>query len=322
MTFQSQPKHKYTTLADILKKFPVPADLPTQVNTYGIILSYDEQKNEVTLMDETRDEFKAYINPVYDPNAGKVVRDKKKMPVRLPFKTGDILRIHRLVLNRDFKSRSYKAADLVVFKSFKDKHFVPTYLSTNPSFSQYDVDRVKKLEDLSVTWLLGANVKHIHTFFSNWKNPKQPGRRNNYLITHTAFQVVAVEREEKRHIIVAWNGAPFNNYPCHPSVSLDLIIEKFSLAKRPKEGYDVDFIRRLYETEKLIFITVYGQNHRLTAHKLQPMDVIVIFGLIVKPDKFFYEKFSFLLFESEIFGRAIRFCSPKSSIGKLFENSF
>lgn len=313
MALQDHPKYEYSTLADILKMFPVPlGGAPKRVNTYGVVVSYNKQKNEVVLMDETQATFSTFINPLYDPHSGKAIRPKRKdpsrKPVRLPFRTGDILRIHRLLLNRDFTTRSHKVADLVVFKSFRETDFLPTHLSSNPSFSKYDLERVRKLRDLSVAQLLRADVKLIHSAFNG----------QNMLVTNTAFQVLAVQPEDKRHIVVCWNGLPFTKYPCHASVPLDIIIEKLRLSKRPTENYTFDFVERLYKREKLIFITVYGDVHRLTANKLQPMDFIAIYNLVIKPDKYFYQKYSFLMFESEVYGRAIRLCSPKSKIGKFF----
>ncbi|KAH9410452.1 hypothetical protein TYRP_023649 [Tyrophagus putrescentiae] len=308
-------KHEYCKLKDIIAMFPVKPGELKQVNTYGIIKAYDKQKNEIVLMDETYASHPVIINTLYDPNHIRKAsnRLRKKDPARksyrLPCKTGDIIRIHRIHLRRDYTCQSFKAADLVVFRNFKEKDVIPMHLSSNPSFSESDIERVKQLQKLGTEQLMRAEVKLFHSAFT----------QENFLISNTAFQVLAVQKLDNRHVIVCWNGKPFFEYPCHKSVPLDIISEKLKLSKSTTEIYTEDYVRRLYEAEKLVYITVFGEVHRLTANKLKSLDTIAIYNLVVKPDKFYFGKYSFLVFESEKFGRAIRLCSSKSKIAVVLQ---
>lgn len=74
------------------------------VSIYGVIHSYRDQI--MTIMDETLSEFKFFprfhcTNEDYDSS-------------NLPFRIGDIIRIHRLALNPDYTRRSTNIKNIVV----------------------------------------------------------------------------------------------------------------------------------------------------------------------------------------------------------------
>ena len=106
------------------------------VNIYGVILWYNQEKQEVYIMDETKESFALSVNLVYNSSLDKKKNrkpeqknrglTKKEVIKRMHLRSGDIIRVHRLMLQKDFTRKSIKASDLVVCKDKKsvDKDFI------------------------------------------------------------------------------------------------------------------------------------------------------------------------------------------------------
>lgn len=179
-------------------------------------------------------------------------------------------------------------------------------MSANPTIADSDREKVQAISEWNTSYLLARNVRQT--------------KCKLYYLCDTAFQVLCSFVFEKRIILVCWNGNPFEQFPCYHSIGVQQILEVLSQC-RSQHIYTEDFIKKIYDTNKLVFISVYG-IHRTVALALKPLDTIIVYNLLIKSDKFYYGMYSYLVFDGLSYGRTIRVANYNSEIGKFFYISF
>nr|XP_027201039.1 uncharacterized protein LOC113795059 [Dermatophagoides pteronyssinus] len=104
-------------------------------------------------------------------------------------------------------------------------------------------------------------------------------KANHQYYVDCAFQVLCTLKYDNRIILACWN----------------------------------EFIQKIYNENKIIFISVYG-IHRVVATVLKPLDFIVVYNLLIKSDNFSYAKHSYILYDGINFGRCIRLAEENSEL--------
>ena len=134
-------------------------------------------------------------------------------------------------------------------------------------------------------------------------------------ITDAAFQVLTTVINENRTILVCWNGKPFGEeFLCETSFINYEIIAKALERSRARHCYSNEHIRMLHRSKKLFLINVYG-SHLTVANRLVPMDFIVCYNILIKPDYLRVGRYSYIMYDGNSYGKMIRVCGPKSLIG-------
>lgn len=136
---------------------------------------------------------------------------------------------------------------------------------------------------------------------------------HTYSVESAVFQVLCTLKHENRIIIACWNGNPFDEYPCMQLIKVQQIIDTLNSVNK-QHVYNENFIRKLYNEYKIVFISVYGL-HRVVAITLRPLDTIVVYNLLIKYDKFNYGMHSYIMHDGLLYGRCIRAPDYESEIG-------
>ncbi|UXI17679.1 sushi nidogen and EGF-like domain-containing protein 1 [Sarcoptes scabiei] len=291
----SKQEYDYIKLAEISLMYPLKST--KLVSIYGVIHSYRDQI--MTIMDETLSEFKFFprfhsTNEDYDSS-------------NLPFRIGDIIRIHRLALNPDYTRRSTNIKNIVVFESFSNQIFKPLSLASSFTIAQYDRDRVAALTRFSINKLINE--------------PIIKETSENTSILHAAFLVLDAIDLDNRTIICCLTPNHFINktFQSHPIVSFEKISAKFE-TNRSKFPFSLEILEKLYRNSKLIYIIIFG-SHRFIAKHLNTSDVIIVYNLYKKPDRFYPGKYSYLLLDGDAFGQCLRVAESQSEIAMSMKNS-
>lgn len=172
----------------------------------------------------------------------------------------------------------------------------------NPTLVDSDKEKVKSLSEWNASYLLSREIYDSHY--------------KDYILCDTVFQVLCSVIFEKRVVLVCWNGNPFTNYPCYQSITVEQILDTLSRC-RSRHIYTEDFIRHIHNENQLIFISIFG-IHRTVAITLKPLDTIIAYNLLIKSDKFYYGRFSYIMYDGILFGRTLRVAAYNSEIGKKY----
>lgn len=116
-SFSNDKDYVYKNIEEIFISFPTRHGEKRLVNMYGVILQMDTGKNILKLIDETEKVLSVDFSYHSDPRDFSAFA--RVIPERLgqnsiPFLTGDIIRIHRLLITSDLKSRCISAKFIVV----------------------------------------------------------------------------------------------------------------------------------------------------------------------------------------------------------------
>lgn len=144
-------------------------------------------------------------------------------------------------------------------------------------------------------------------------------------VIQSAFQVLNVANLEKRTVICCWApGILIEKFKCYPvGTTLNSIIEKMNKNLVSNDYLTADILKQLYNKHMLIYISVFGEQHRGTAKCLQTFDSIVVFNFIKKVDRFYSKRWCYLLYDGTSFGQCIRVAHKNSLIAqKLREEIF
>ncbi|XP_075676453.1 uncharacterized protein LOC113795059 [Dermatophagoides pteronyssinus] len=284
----------YLTIEEVFNRYPLKKEL-IRVSIFAIIQSYDNEKGILTVMDHTRKCFAIkFIRPIIHTRP-KCVNQSPRLPLR----TGDIVRITSLFLYEDFTRRCNNVENIVVFESFKNEIFNPFFVGNQQEFTDEDHDKVIELTNWNVSILLEAKIRSI--------------KANHQYYVDCAFQVLCTLKYDNRIILACWNGCPFQDYQCMPLIKLQQIIDTLNEIKTKPNVYGEEFIKKIYNENKIIFISVYG-IHRVVATVLKPLDFIVVYNLLIKSDNFSYAKHSYILYDGINFGRCIRLAEENSEL--------
>lgn len=134
-----------------------------------------------------------------------------------------------------------------------------------------------------------------------------------YNLQSAVFQVLCTLNHENRIILACWNGNPFDEYPCMQLIKVQQIIDTLNAVTK-QHVYNENYIRKLYDEYKITFISVYGL-HRVVALTLKPLDIIIVYNLLIKYDRFNYGMHSYIMYDGLYYGRCIRTPDFNSEIG-------
>ncbi|KAJ6221676.1 hypothetical protein RDWZM_000221 [Blomia tropicalis] len=276
------------------------------VNLYGVVMAYREDRNKLTLMDETfPTKYDIVFLKGYDPRQTLdeyslyIGQKSKDVNGKVPIRTGDIIRIENLCLPENI------AANVVIFQPFKFDPFSPIYISnsTNPPplFCKGDLDRVKQL----IEW----NNEQLLSFKLEMQNKKQS-------FLNCAFQFLAIiSNNENKSTIVVWNGQDHSHLATYKAGLYSILEYSLQQCVQCDEPiYTTEYLRYLCESRKIIYIDVYG-FHSVLAKKLKPLDMIVLYNIKVENDKP-VQCYRYTFQESFEFGRDIRSVDEESLLGK------
>lgn len=143
-------------------------------------------------------------------------------------------------------------------------------------------------------------------------------------VIQSAFQVLDVADLEKRTIICCWvPGMLIEKYKCYPvGTTINRILDQMNKNPASNDYLTTDLLRQLYNKHMLIYISIFGE-HRYTAKYLKTFDKIVVFNFIKKVDRFYCQRWCYLLYDGNSFGQCIRVAHKNSLIAqKLQEEIF
>lgn len=125
-----------------------------------------------------------------------------------------------------------------------------------------------------------------------------------------------IKPTEKYTILVAWNGDCKNQYPIkymhiHPKRVVESLEDIYI--------YNRNFLKYLFHSKCIIYLYVYG-FHSEVCKQLRPMDVVVIYNVLLKKDKLFTNHYMQYVSEGFLYDRAIRLVEKDSILGKFSLN--
>lgn len=277
--FETNKRHEYKTLIEVHNLMPVSGK--TYVHIYGILQYRDFVKSSINLRDE-----KVYTFAIQ-------LRSGNRNRYYPSFKTGDIIRIHRLLLAPNSMDMiCTDAKDIVVFEAFQDLEcFTPIKTSINPTFEDYDKRRKAELEEWFAEDLLSNPLKDKKTI-------------GGYI--DVAVQLIHVNSYQNRSILEVWDTTKPSIKTLKPSYATNAM---------PSDCAHEELLRIIHEKEMSTYLTVFDE-HSNDVMNLKPLDFIVIFNLNVKIDQRMNGFHILTLHSGYKFGRCIRVVKHNSFLGK------
>ncbi|RWS02292.1 Protection of telomeres protein 1-like protein [Dinothrombium tinctorium] len=247
----------------------------TYCHIYGILVRHDFDRNIITLSDESCDEFQVRL---------KGDEEGARYP---PFKTGDIIRIHRLISSPvSDLSICFHPRNMLVFSAFKAKEKIRP---TNNDFTMesYDHERVKELDEWYARKILKVSLSDLpHHGYVNIA-----GRIMTTFTKDSSLALITVTDGTKP--------------------SLD------SLKDFPKDfglftsAYDFRF-NETTKKQLLVFVTLFD-CHAMKVTKLRQGTLVIIFNAKI-------DKNGILLHGNKHYGKCIRVIHMESVFGKLLRS--
>ncbi|XP_054163129.1 uncharacterized protein LOC128960967 [Oppia nitens] len=283
----STSTYEYKTLKEIHSLIPVSGK--TYCHTYGIIQSRDYKRNTIQLRDEKVFSITISLRP------GK--SDYRHYPAS---RTGDIIRIHRLLLppnSMEFICSDPK--DVVICEGFQDSEaFSPIYTSINPTFDDFDRKRKRELEEWFSDELLNDSLS-------------QKKANDNYSIyTDICLQVIRLTTLRERTYLAAWD----TTRPAQQTYKRHVSTEQMSLTTSEEE-----LVRIINEDNMSIVVTAF-EEHSNACQILKPFDFVVLFNVCIKADKYNKDSFTYTMSSGYTHGRCLRVVKRDSVLGQKFYN--